>query len=111
MKNVNFGYNETQPTTQSNKGGRPTANKTRQQKEIAHNLYKKNISQKEIAKQLNTTEKTICKWAKEWKEAKTIEFNTITNLKKRLLEMTTDEQTSITDIKNLVSIIQQFENN
>ncbi|MDD2674126.1 MAG: hypothetical protein PHF81_04540 [Flavobacterium sp.] len=110
MKNVNYGYNEAQPVAPVNKGGRPNVNKSNELKALAYNLYFRNITQKEIGKQLGISEKTIGNWAKEWKELRVTEATTITNLKNRLLEMTTDKNTSVVDIKNMVSIIQQLEN-
>jgi DNA-binding transcriptional regulator LsrR (DeoR family) len=111
MENVNYGYNEAHPTVTINKGGRPNINKTNEQKALAYNLYFKNINQKEIGKQLGISEKTISKWAKDWKESKTVKTDTIDNLEKRLLTMTNDSTTPIADIKSLVYVIQQLKTN
>jgi transposase len=109
--NVNYGYNEAHPTAPINKGGRPNTNKSNEQKALAYNLYFRNISQKEIGKQLGITEKTIGKWAKEWRQADTVKADTLANLEKRLLAMTSDNTTPIVDIKSLVYVIQQLKTN
>lgn len=111
MKNVNYGYNEAQPveTLTSKKSGRPTLKQTIVQKAKALELYKMDLSQKEISEKLGITEKTIGKWSKVWKQADTIEITTLANLKNRLLEMSTNKETPVVDIKNLISVIQQLE--
>ncbi|MBB1192602.1 hypothetical protein DNC80_02830 [Flavobacterium sp. SOK18b] len=111
MKNVNYGYNEAQPveTLTNKKGGRPTLKQTILQKAKALELYKMDLTQKEIGEKLGITEKTIGKWSKEWKQAQTIETTTLANLKNRLLAMSIDKTTPIVDIKNLILVIQQLE--
>lgn len=111
MENVNRGYAETQPTPLINKGGRPNANVQNEKKALAYNLFCRNITRKEIAKQLSVGEKTIGYWAKEWTKPKTVEALTIANLKARLLAMTIDNATPIGDMKSLISVIQQLETN
>lgn len=109
MENTNFGYNETQPTPTINKGGYSAVIFARMQKPLAKDLYLKNISQKEIAKQLGVTEKTVGRWAKDWRQSKTTEADTIDNFKKRLLEMSIDKTTPMQDVVNLMLVIEQLE--
>ena len=110
MKNVNYGYKEAQPEAETiKKGGRPPLKQTILQKAKALELYKLDLTQKQISEKLGVGEKTIGKWAKDWKQAQTLETTTLTNLKNRLLEMSTNKATSIVDIKNLISVIHQLE--
>lgn len=109
MKNVNYGYNETHPTAPLDKVGRQRT-KTAEKLE-AIQLLKTGLTQKEVSERVGVTEKTLGKWAKECHHAQKIEADTLTNLKNRLFAITGDKTTPIVDIKNLVSIIQQLENN
>jgi predicted transcriptional regulator len=116
MEKTNFGYSETQPTeTQitktKSKGGRLQNEKYNLQNKLAYDLYCRNLNQKEISKQLGITPKTVSKWAKIWKQTRSIEKETLANLKSRLLEMTNNKTTPITEIKNLVSVIMTLESN
>lgn len=109
MENTNLRYSETHPTPPKNKGGYSAVLLARIQKPLAKDLYYKNISQKEIAKQLGITEKTVGRWAKEWRQSKTIEADTIANFKNRLLEMSIDKTTPMQDVVNLMLVIEQLE--
>lgn len=111
MKKVNYGYNEAHPEAETiKKVGRKNQPKFKSfEKSEAIKLLSTGMTQKDIAIKLSITEKTIGNWAKECKQALTIEAETVTNLKARLLAMTKDNA-PITDIKNLLSIIQQLEN-
>lgn len=110
MKKVNYGYNEAHPETETiKKGGRPPLKQTILQKAKALELYKLDFTQKQISEKIGVGEKTIGKWAKDWKQAQSVEATTLTNLKNRLLEMSINKATPIVDIKNLISVIQQLE--
>ena len=110
MKKVNYGYNEAHPETETiKKVGRKSVPKFKSfEKSEAIKLLSIGMTQKDIAIKLSVTEKTVGNWAKECKQALTVEAETLTNLKARLLTMTKDNA-PITDIKNLVSVIQQLE--
>ena len=111
MKKVNFGYNETQPQAETiNKGGRMNAEQSNELKAVAYQLYLQKINQKSISQMIGVGEKTVGKWAKVWKQSRTVKEETIDNLKARLLKLTADSTTPIADIKSLVWIIQQVEN-
>ena len=107
--NVNYGYKEAHPMPFINKGGRPSTNWQNEKKALAFNLFCNNVTRKDIGKQLGVGAKTIGFWAKEWTKPSTVEVLTLTNLKARLLQMTSDHATPIVDIKNLVSVIQELE--
>lgn len=110
--NVNYGYNEAHPTAPINKTGRKGQPQRKTiEKSEAIQLLKTGLTQKEVSERVGVTEKTLGKWAKECHHAQKIEADTLTNLKNRLLTMTSDNTTPIVDIKNIVSIIQQLENN
>jgi predicted DNA-binding protein (UPF0251 family) len=112
MNNVNYGYNEAYPTAPINKVGRkgqPTRKAI--EKTEAIQLLKTGLTQKEVSERVGVTEKTLGKWAKECHNAQKIEADTLTNLKNRLLAITSDNTTPIVDIKNLVSIIKRLETN
>jgi transposase-like protein len=110
MKTVNYGYNESQPQAETiNKGGRMTSEQSNELKALAYQLYLQKINQKSIGKMIGVTEKTVGKWAREWKQSQNINTETIANLKARLLKLTADPMTPIADIKSLVWIIQQVE--
>ena len=111
MKNVNFGYNETQPQPETiNKGGRMNTEQSNELKAVAYQLYLQKINQKSISQMIGVGEKTISKWTKVWKQSRTVKEETIDNLKARLLKLSADPTTPIVDIKSLVWIIQQVEN-
>lgn len=112
MKNVNFGYNETQPQPETiNKIGRMTSEKSNELKAIALQLFLQQLEQKTISQMTGVGVKTIGKWAKEWKQSRTTKTKTIRNLNARLLTMTADPTTPIDDIKSLVWTIQQLDPN
>ena len=109
--NVNFGYNETQSQADTNNnGGRKSFEQTKQLKAMGRELFNKNLMQKTIAKMIGVTEKTVGVWAREWKQSKTIESETLSNLKNRLLALSIDKMTPIQDIVNLMLVIEQLEN-
>jgi hypothetical protein len=112
MKNVNFGYNETQPQAETiNKIGRMTTEKSNELKAIALQLYIQQLEQKTISQMTGVGVKTIGKWAKEWKQSRNTKAETLKNLNARLLTMTADLTTPIDDIKSLVWTIQQLDPN
>lgn len=109
--NVNYGYNEAHPEAETIKkvSCKSVAKFKSFEKSEAIKLLSTGMTQKDIAIKLSVTEKTIGNWAKECKHALTVEAETLTNLKARLLAMTKNNA-PITDIKNLVTVIQQLEN-
>lgn len=112
MKNVNYGYNESQPQAETiNKGGRMTKEQSNDLKAVALQLFLQNLEQKTISQMIGVTEKTVGKWAKEWRQSRSTKAETLANLNTRLLKLTADPMTPINDIKSLVWIIQQVGTN
>ncbi|AMA50443.1 helix-turn-helix domain-containing protein [Flavobacterium covae] len=108
MKQVNYGYNETQPTMPKNKGGRPSTEATSKKKEQFIKLIKSGATQRQISIELGINEKTAGIWAKEYREGGNRLDPMETMFNQRIKLLLNDPNASIIDIKNLVSALNDY---
>lgn len=76
----------------------------------ALNLYKKGISQKEIAKRVNISENTITTWLKDIKEAEELNKILIQKIENKMLKMLNIEKSTASEIYDLTQAIKTLEN-
>jgi predicted transcriptional regulator len=80
------------------------------EKKKALQLINQGHSQKDIAIKLNVSEKTVGKWAAEWRYIDNQKNESIKNLTIRLNELSLNKDSKISDIKDLVLCIKELEN-
>jgi len=80
------------------------------EKRNAISLFLKGISQKNISKQLNVSEKTISGWLKELKEKYNKNQKDIKTLNLKLTDLLNNPNAKTTDIKNISIAIAKLEN-
>lgn len=73
-------------------------------------LYSQGFTQKEIAKQTNTTERTIGLWIKDLKKKDTDNKASIKKLESKLSEMLENPNTPALDIHNITLSIRMLDN-
>ena len=71
-------------------------------------MAKQGLTQKEIAQQLNITEKTAGKWLKAFKEDKTAQTNILRLFDKQLTKMLKTETPNILEIERLTKAMNEY---
>lgn len=84
--------------------------KTKNKMNEAIGLFEKGLMQKEIAKKLGVTEKTIGNWLKPYKELHENKMESLKNLNVRLQELTKNPETSIDEIERVNQLIKDLQN-
>jgi transposase len=85
------------------------ASKKLEEKKQALELIKLGKSQKEIAKTVKVTEKTVGLWTLEWRTINNNKLESIRNLNARLKELTANKEASIDEIKDLIATVTELE--
>lgn len=87
---------------------RPINEKKAQIRQMAKNLCFQGYTNKFIAEKLGYNEKTIGIWVKQWKPEVKTEQTVLANLKNRLLELTSNSNSSPTEIKTIIECINKI---